>query len=102
MSVVSEAPTTTNQFGYQSFEIGGVTFSRDEYYAELRWGGGSHTIEIDQFIRTAQRLHAFRFFVGSFLFDEVVGFTNKYGSVDFGDIQSFIKRSASQQCTGSY
>lgn len=75
-------PATTNQFGYQSFELGGVVFSRDEYYAELSWDGGSHTIEIDQFIRTTQRLHASRFFVGSFLFDEVVGFTNKYGSAD--------------------
>ena len=28
---------STNQLGYQSFELGGFAFRRDEYFAHIAW-----------------------------------------------------------------
>ena len=34
--------TETNQYGYKSFALGEFTFSRDEYFAYVKWPTGDH------------------------------------------------------------
>ncbi len=73
---------TTNEAGYQSFSIGGFSFSRDEYFATIEWPTGNHQIRIDEFLRCVQRDVAWGFFYGIVNFDSVFGTMNHYGNVD--------------------
>jgi hypothetical protein len=78
-----EATTTgPNEFGYLSFAIGDFEFSRDEFFAYVRWPAGKHTISADAFLRALQRDVAWDFFYGIVNFDSVVGTMNHYGTVD--------------------
>ena len=71
-----------NDAGYQTFSIGGFTFSRDEYFATITWPTGTHQIAIDVFLRALQRDVAWGFFYGIVNFDAVFGTMNHYGNVD--------------------
>jgi hypothetical protein len=80
----TETPTTAavNDAGYQTFHVGGFTFSRDEYFATITWPTGTHQIAIDVFLRALQRDVAWGFFYGIVNFDQVFGTMNHYGNVD--------------------
>lgn len=73
--------------GYRTFEIGGFTFARDEYYAIVSWPAKgqrqSHTMSIDAFLRALMRDVAWGFFYGVVNFDSVFGTRNLYGRVEF-------------------
>lgn len=73
--------------GYRTFEIGGFTFSRDEYFAIVSWPAKgqrqSHTMSIDAFLRALMRDVAWGFFYGVVNFDSVFGTRNLYGRVEF-------------------
>ena len=71
-----------NRHGYRTFTLGGFSFSRDEYFAEVRWPKGHHWLPVDAFLRALQRDIAWGFFYGIVNFDAVVGTVNHYGSVD--------------------
>ena len=71
-----------NPHGYRTFALGGFRFSRDEYFAEVRWPKGHHWLPVDAFLRALQRDIAWGFFYGIVNFDAVVGTVNHYGSVD--------------------
>ncbi len=71
-----------NKHGYRDFTLGRFRFSRDEYFAHIRWPTGSHMMAVDGFLRALQRDIAWGFFYGIVNFDGVVGTVNHYGSVD--------------------
>lgn len=71
-----------NSHGYRTFRLGGFGFERDEYFAHLRWPGGSHIMPVDRFLRALIRDVAWNFFYGVVNFDEIFGTTNHYGTVD--------------------
>jgi hypothetical protein len=71
-----------NEFGYRSFTLGGFTFSRNEFFANVTWPTGSHVLSIDGFLRSLQRDVAWDFFYGTVNFDAVLGTVNHYGNVD--------------------
>jgi Hydroquinone 1,2-dioxygenase large subunit N-terminal len=71
-----------NRHGYRTFTLGGFTFSRDEYFAEVKWPKGHHWLPVDAFLRALQRDIAWGFFYGIVNFDAVVGTVNHCGSVD--------------------
>ena len=71
-----------NEFGYRSFTLGGFSFSRNEYFANVTWPTGSHILSIDAFLRSLQRDVAWDFFYGTVNFDGVLGTVNHYGNVD--------------------
>ena len=48
--------------GYQSFMIGGFTFTRDEYFTQITWPKGSHILPIEDFLKALQRDVAWGFF----------------------------------------
>jgi hypothetical protein len=73
---------TTNAEGYQSFTLGGFTFSRDEFFVHVAWPTGTHTLSADTFLRALQRDCAWNFFYGTVNFDHVIGTVNHYGNVD--------------------
>jgi hypothetical protein len=79
---ITEQSKTVNDAGYQSFRVGGFTFSRDEYFATITWPTGTHQIAIDVFLRALQRDVAWGFFYGIVNFDQVFGTMNHYGNVD--------------------
>lgn len=70
-----------NVTGYKSFEAGGFSFRRDEYFARITWPTGSHVMPIDYFLRALMRDVAWGFFYGTVNFDKVFGTTNHYGEV---------------------
>jgi Hydroquinone 1,2-dioxygenase large subunit N-terminal len=72
----------TNDAGYQSFEIGGFEFRRDEYFAYVRSPKAEHQMSIDAFLRALQRDVAWNFFYGLVNFDHVLGTFNHYGTVE--------------------
>ena len=74
--------TRPNDAGYNSFAIGGFSFSRDEYFATITWPTGTHHIAIDVFLRALQRDVAWGFLYGIVNFDSVFGTVNHYGNVD--------------------
>jgi Hydroquinone 1,2-dioxygenase large subunit N-terminal len=82
MAETSETASGANEFGYRSFALGGFTFERDEYFAHVRWPGGSHTMPVDGFLRALMRDISWNFFYGIVNFDQVFGTTNHYGTVD--------------------
>ena len=83
--VIASQPHAT--LGYKSFELGSFRFSRDEYFAHIRWTTRdgrplSHTLDIGNFLRALMRDVAWGFFYGGVNFDHVFGTTNKYQTVD--------------------
>lgn len=74
--------TAKNQFGYNEYSLGHFKFRRDEFFAHVTWPTGSHSISIDDFLRSLQRDCAWDFFYGTVNFDHVVGTINHYGTVD--------------------
>ena len=83
-TIIASAPHPTT--GYQSFELGRFSFSRDEYFVTISWPAReaqlSHTIPIDAFLRALVRDVAWDFFYGWVNFDDVLGTRNKYDSVE--------------------
>jgi len=77
----TEVTPADNVNGYKSFKAGSFFFSRDEYFARIKWPGGSHVIPIDYFLRALMRDIAWGFFYGTVNFDGVFGTTNHYGEV---------------------
>jgi hypothetical protein len=73
---------STSEADYQSFRLGGFSFSRDEYFARIEWPGGSHLLPADRFLKALMRDVAWNFFYGIVNFDEVFGTINHYGTVD--------------------
>jgi hypothetical protein len=71
-----------NQFGYRTFRLGELEFSRNEYFVYVRWPTGSHVMSADAFLKALQRDVAWDFFYGIVNFDGVVGTVNHYGTVD--------------------
>ena len=49
------APAAANQFGYHDFTLGDFSFRRDEYFAHLKWPGGSHIAPVDKFLKAVHR-----------------------------------------------
>ena len=39
---ITEPTAAPNAAGYQTFSLGGFTFSRDEYFAHITWPTGTH------------------------------------------------------------
>ena len=76
------ATGTNPDTGYTSYRLGGFEFTRDEYFAHVRWPKGSHIIEIDRFLRAMVRDIGWGFFYGWIFFDDIFGTTNHYGTVD--------------------
>jgi hypothetical protein len=74
--------TMTRTLGYQEFQAGQFTFSRDEYFAHISYPGGRHIIPIDAYLRSLMRDVAWGFFYGTVNFDTVFGTVNHYGTVD--------------------
>ena len=77
----------SNELGYQVFQLGSFTFSRDEYFAHIRWNTRdgrplSHTMDVGNYLRALMRDVAWGFFYGWVNFDGVVGTVNHYDSVD--------------------
>ena len=83
-TIIASAPHPTT--GYQSFELGRFSFSRDEYFVTISWPARearlSHTMPIDAFLRALVRDVAWDFFYGWVNFDDVLGTRNKYDSVE--------------------
>lgn len=77
----TEVTPADNVNGYKAFKAGHFAFSRDEYFARIKWPGGSHVIPIDYFLRALMRDIAWGFFYGTVNFDSVFGTTNHYGEV---------------------
>jgi hypothetical protein len=71
-----------NRHGYRDFSLGKFSFSRDEYFAHVRWPNGTHMLAADAFLRALQRDVAWGFFYGIVNFDSVIGTVNRYGTVD--------------------
>ena len=82
MPEAKAADQTANEHGYRSFSLGKFRFERDDYFAHLSWPGGSHTIQVDAFLRALMRDISWNFFYGVVNFDTVFGTTNHYGNVD--------------------
>ncbi|WP_114968287.1 hydroxyquinol 1,2-dioxygenase [Rhodoferax ferrireducens] len=84
-SAVDKFPTTVA--GYRTFELGGFSFIRDEYFVTISWpvktGRQSHTMSADAFLRALMRDIAWGFFYGVVNFDPVFGTRNLYGKVEF-------------------
>jgi hypothetical protein len=81
------AASAAGEHGYRSFELGGFRFSRDEYFAHVRWTTRdgrplSHTLDAGDFLRALMRDVAWGFFYGWVNFDGVIGTVNHYDSVD--------------------
>jgi hypothetical protein len=78
-AVAASAP---NAAGYRDFTLGGFTFSRDEFFARVKWPMGAHVLSVETFLKALQRDVAWDFFYGTVNFDAVVGTVNHYGTVD--------------------
>jgi hypothetical protein len=72
--------------GYRAFRLGSFHFTRDAYFANVRWPAKdrerSHTLPVDAFLRAMMRDVAWGFFYGWVNFDDVFGTRNHYGRVD--------------------
>jgi hypothetical protein len=84
-TVIASEPHAT--IGYKSFTLGSFNFSRDEYFAHIRWTTRdgrplSHTMDAGSYLRALMRDVAWGFFYGWVNFDDVVGTVNHYKSVD--------------------
>ncbi|MGH2366228.1 MAG: hydroxyquinol 1,2-dioxygenase [Chloroflexota bacterium] len=78
-----EKSDKANEHGYRDFQLGDFHFSRDEYFAHIKWPTGNHVMSVDSFLRAIVRdAVAWDFFYGIINFDGVVGTVNHYGTVD--------------------
>lgn len=77
-----DRPAEENDAGYQSFQLGGFTFRRDEHFAHVEWPTGSHVMSVETFLKALMRDVAWNFFYGIVNFDSVIGTMNHYGNVD--------------------
>jgi hypothetical protein len=82
--IASQADAT---LGYKEFTLGGFHFRRDEYFAHITWKtrdgrSMSHSMDIGAYLRALMRDVGWGFFYGWVNFDEVIGTTNHYTSVD--------------------
>ncbi|CAL8477526.1 hydroxyquinol 1,2-dioxygenase [Caballeronia sp. EK] len=72
--------------GYRAFRLGDFEFSRDSYFATVKWPSKgqtrTHQIPVDDFLRAMMRDVAWGFFYGWVNFDHVLGTRNHYGKVD--------------------
>src|SRR5690554_4078130 len=68
--------------GYRKFQFGSFCFERDAYFVHVHWPKGTHTMEVDRFLRAMVRDIGWGFFYGWIFFDDVFGTQNHYGSVD--------------------
>jgi len=72
--------------GYRAFQLGDFEFSRDSYFATVKWPSKgqtrTHQIPVDDFLRAMMRDVAWGFFYGWVNFDHVLGTRNHYGKVD--------------------
>jgi len=72
--------------GYRAFRLGDFEFSRDSYFATVKWPSKeqtrTHQIPVDDFLRAMMRDVAWGFFYGWVNFDHVLGTRNQYGKVD--------------------
>ena len=87
MEKIQANVTGTNVHGYKELKLGGFSFSRDEYFAHIKWTGKngesmSNSADIGNFLRPLMRDVAWGFFYGYVNFDDVFGTCNKYTSVD--------------------
>ena len=82
MSTATAPVAASRDLGYQSFSIGAFSFRRDEYFAYINYPAGQHIMSIDAFLRALMRDVAWGFFYGTVNFDDVIGTTNHYGTVD--------------------
>ncbi|MDT8398707.1 MAG: hydroxyquinol 1,2-dioxygenase [Pseudomonadales bacterium] len=80
VSLIASQPDPV--LGYRSFTLGGFTFTRDAYFVHITWPKGTHTIEVDRFLRAMVRDIGWGFFYGWIFFDDVFGTQNHYGTVD--------------------
>ena len=71
-----------NHLGYQTFQLGGFNFSRDQYFVHIAWPKGKHVMEVDRFLRAMVRDIGWGFFYGWIFFDDIFGTHNHYGTVD--------------------
>ena len=71
----------SNESGYRAFRAGQFHFSRDEYFAYIRWPTGSRVMAVDAFLRALMRDVAWGFFYGTVAFDPIFGTVNHYGTV---------------------
>lgn len=71
-----------NIHGYHSYGIGQYKFERNEYFVDIHHPKGSHTMDVDHFLRDIMRDVAWGFFYGWLNFDDVFGTCNRYGTVD--------------------
>lgn len=68
--------------GFKAFKAGAFSFARDEYFVNISWPDGKHSMPIDAFLRALMRDIAWGFFYGTVNFDGVFGTTNHYGEVE--------------------
>jgi len=84
--IAVRATPGSNLTGYRSFQLGGFTFSRDEYFVRVEWEAKgqkmTHIIPADAFLRAMMRDVAWGFFYGWVNFDAVFGTRNLYGRVE--------------------
>jgi len=82
MTTINSESLEVNIEGYQIFQLGEFTFSRDEFFVYIGWPTGNHIMSVDAFLRALQRDVAWDFFYGVVNFDGVFGTVNHYGTVD--------------------
>jgi hypothetical protein len=89
-----------NRFGYRNFEIGGFRFSRDDYFAHIRYPKGVYVMNVDAFLRALMRDVAWGFFYGWVNFNEVFGTCNEYGTVQMyvGSYNAGYRNSGNDYC----
>jgi len=74
MTTINSESLEVNIEGYQIFQLGEFTFSRDEFFVYIGWPTGNHIMSVDAFLRALQR--------DVVNFDGVFGTVNHYGTVD--------------------
>jgi hypothetical protein len=79
-TLAASAPATA--LGYDTFQAGRFSFTRDEYFAHIHYPGGRHVMPIESFLRALMRDIAWGFFYGTVNFDHVFGTVNHYGTVE--------------------
>lgn len=71
-----------NHSGYIDFEIGKISFLRDDYFVYINYPLGQHIVSVDGFLKALMRDVAWGFFYGTVSFDDVFSTVNHYGKVD--------------------
>ena len=93
--------------GYRAFRLGDFEFSRDSYFATVKWPSKgqtrTHQIPVDDFLRAMMRDVAWGFFYGWVNFDHVLGTRNHYGKVDLyaGTYNATSRKRGSITCSSS-